>query len=248
MQLHFKPILWLVGGIVVMFGISLAMELHSSTKLLQRLADENLVLIEKSEWKNAENVFLTTQNAVKGSLERGEMEKFIRILETQRSVKGLLEFSLYSPDGAVTHSTDTAFLKNSISPDVRATLQSKPVRFERRTDQAFEIYEPLAVTPDCVRCHTGWKEGGTGGTLFCRFSTDSLTQTKQASTASLAKTKNSQILGGSVTTVIITVIFVVLAVLVVRYQIAAPLTAVLNHLTGASDQVRASSRQINTAS
>ena len=41
-------------------------------------------------------------------------------------------------------------------------------------------------------------------------------------------------------------IFVVLAVLVVRYQIAAPLTAVLNHLTGASDQVRASSRQINT--
>ena len=248
MQLHFKPILWLVGGIVVMFGISLAMELHSSTKLLQRLADENLVLIEKSEWKNAENVFLTTQNAVKGSLERGEMEKFIRILETQRSVKGLLEFSLYSPDGVVTHSTDSAFLKNSISPDVRATLQSKPVRFERRTDQAFEIYEPLAVTPDCVRCHTRWKEGGTGGTLFCRFSTDSLTQTKQASTASLAKTKNSQILGGSVTTVIITVIFVVLAVLVVRYQIAAPLTAVLNHLTGASDQVRASSRQINTAS
>jgi methyl-accepting chemotaxis protein len=248
MQLHFKPILWLVGAIVVMFALSLAIQLHSSTKLLQRLADENTVLIEKAEWKNAQNVFLTTENAVKGSLERGEMEKFIRILETQRSVKGLLEFSLFNPQGVVTHSTDSGFLKNSMAPDVRSVLQSKPGRLERRTDAAFEIYEPLIVNPDCVRCHTTWKQGGTGGTLLCRFSTESLTQTKLASAASLAKTKTSQIFTGSVTTVIIAAFFVVLAVLVVRYQIAAPLEAVLQHLTSASDHVRASSKQIKTSS
>jgi hypothetical protein len=74
MKLHFKPILWLVGGIVVMFALSLCIQLYRNTKLLQRLADENSALIEKSEWKNAENVFLTTANAVKGSLERGEMQ------------------------------------------------------------------------------------------------------------------------------------------------------------------------------
>jgi methyl-accepting chemotaxis protein len=248
MKLHFKPILWLVGGIVLMFALSLAIQLYRNTHLLQQLANENSDLIEKSEWKNAENVFLTTQNAVKSSLERGEMEKFIKILETQRSVKGLLEFSLFNPEGVVTHSSDAAFLKKSLAPDVRAILQSNPARFERRTNDAFEIYEPLAVTADCVRCHTTWKEGGTGGTLLCRFSTSSLTETKQTSAASLAKIQTSQFLSGSVTTLLIAGFFVVLAVLVVRCQIAAPLAAVLEHLTGASDQVRASSNQINSAS
>ena len=248
MKLHFKPILWLVGGIVVMFALSLGIQLYRNTGLLQRLADENTRLIEKSEWKNAENVFLATQNAVKGSLERGEMEKFIKILETQRSVKGLLEFSLFNPDGVVTHSSDSSFLKNALAPDVRSILQSNSGRYERLTNNAFEIYEPLAVTADCVRCHTTWKEGATGGTVLCRFSTSSLAETKQTSADSLARIKTSQLLSGSVTTLIIAGFFVVLAILVVRYQIAAPLAVVLKHLTGASDQVHASSEQISTAS
>jgi methyl-accepting chemotaxis protein len=248
MKLHFKPILWLVGGIVVMFALSLGIQLYRNTGLLQRLADENTRLIEKSEWKNAENVFLATQNAVKGSLERGEMEKFIKILETQRSVKGLLEFSLFNPDGVVTHSSDSSFLKNALAPDVRSILQSNSGRYERLTNNAFEIYEPITVTADCVRCHTTWKEGATGGTVLCRFSTSSLSETKQTSADSLARIKTSQLLSGSVTTLIIAGFFVVLAILVVRYQIAAPLAVVLKHLTGASDQVRASSEQISTAS
>ena len=128
------------------------------------------------------------------------------------------------------------------------SLQSKPERFERRTADAFEIYEPQVVTTDCLRCHTTWKAGDTGGTLLCRFSTESLTQTQQASAASMAKIKTSQITSGLVATIIIAGFFVVLAIVVVRYQIAAPLAVVLEHLTGASDQVRASSSQISSAS
>jgi hypothetical protein len=248
MKLEFKLILWFVGASVVTFAISLGIQLNGTTKRLQRLADDNTVLIEKGEWKNAENVFFTTRNAVKGSLERGEMEKFIKILESERSLKGLLEFSLFSPQGVVTHSSDAALLHNALAPEARSNLQSKPGRFERRTGAAFEIYEPLAVTADCVRCHTGWKEGGDGGTLLCRFSTESLTQTKEASADSLTKIKAAQVFSGWVTTVIIAAIFVVLVALVVRYQIATPLAGVLEHLTAASDQVRASSGQINSAS
>jgi hypothetical protein len=248
MKLHFKPILWLVGGIIVMFALSLTIQLYRNIVLLQRLADENTVLIEKSEWKNAENVFLTTENAVKGSLERGEMAKFLKILETQRGVKGLLEFSLFSPEGVVTHSSDSDFINRSLAPEIGSALQSKHARFQRLTTGAFEIYEPMTVTPDCVRCHTAWKEGDNGGTLLCRFSTDSLSQTKQSSAASLVKIKTSQIFSGSVTTIIIAAFFVVLAVLVVRYQIAAPLAVVLEHLTGASDRVRSSSSHIRGTS
>jgi methyl-accepting chemotaxis protein len=248
MKMHFKPILWLVGGIIAMFGLSLAIQLYRNAKILHQLADENTALIEQSEWKNAENVFLTTQNAVQGSLERGEMEKFIKILEAQRSVNGLLEFSLFNPEGAVTHSSNSRFLKKTLAPEVDSILKAKPERFKRLTADAFEIYEPLAVTADCIRCHTAWKVGASGGTLLCRFSTDSLTQTKQASAASLSQMNHSQIISGSVITLIIAAIFVVLAILVVSYQIATPLVAVMKHLTGASDQVRASSRQISTSS
>jgi hypothetical protein len=121
MNLHFKPILWLVGGIVVAFGLSLGVQLYRNTGLLQRLADENTALIEKSEWKNAENVFLTTENSVKDSLERGEMDKFISRLQAQRNVKGLLEFSLFNPQGTVTYSSDSRFLNKTL-PDGRKAI------------------------------------------------------------------------------------------------------------------------------
>ena len=248
MNLHFKPILWLVGGIVVAFALSLGIQLYRNTALQQRLADEDTVLIEKSEWKNAENVFLATQNAVKGSLERGEMAKFINVLQTQRNVKGLLEFSLFNPEGDVTYSSDPQFLKKSLPAEVGAILSAKPERYKRLTADAFEIYEPQIVVADCLRCHTTWKAGGTGGTLLCRLSTENLVQNQQTSAASMARMKRSQIISGLVITVIIVGFFVVLAVVVVQKQITAPLNVVLGHLTGASDQVRASSQQISSAS
>ena len=248
MNLHFKPILWLVGGIIVAFALSLVIQLYRNTQLLQRLAVENAALIEKSEWKNAENVFLTTQNSVQNSLERGEMDKFINILQSQRNVKGLLEFSLFNPNDVVTYSSDSTSLKKTLPPDVRTAMETKSGRFERLTTDAFEIYSPQAVTTDCLRCHTSWKLGGNGGTLLCRFSTDSLAQSKQASAASMVKIKSSQITSGLVATIVIAGFFVVLAIVVVRYQIAAPLSVVLDRLTGASNQVRASSSQISSAS
>jgi hypothetical protein len=248
MNLHFKPILWLVGGIVIMFTLSLTIQLYRNTILLQRLADENSALIEKSEWKNAENVFLTTQNAVKGSLERGEMQKFVNVLATQRSVKGMLEFSLFNPADVVSHSSDAAFVGKTLPPDVRGILQANPGRLERCTNGAFEIYEPQAITADCLRCHTTWKAGGSGGVLLCRFSTESLAQSQKTSAASLVHIRSSQITSGSVTTLIIAGLFIVMAIVVVRKQITHPLSVVLNHLTTCSNQVRASSREITSAS
>ena len=223
MNLQFKPILWLVSGIVVMFALSLTIQLYRNNILVQRLADENNLLIEKSEWKNAENVFLTTENAVKGSLERGEMQKFIKVLASQRSVKGMLEFSLFNPEGVVTHSSDSANVSKSLAPEVRTALTANAGRFERCTNGAFEIYDPLAISADCLRCHTTWQAGHSGGVLMCRFSTDSLAEARRTSAASLAGIKTSQITNGSLTTFIIAGIFVVLAVYVVRKQIMGPL-------------------------
>ena len=60
--------------------------------------------------------------------------------------------------------------------------------------------------------------------------------------------KHSQLVHGIITTLVIALVFGTLAVFVVRYQIAAPLMRVLEHLTGASDEVRATSEQLTRAS
>jgi methyl-accepting chemotaxis protein len=248
MKLHFKPILWLVGGIVVMFAASLVLELYRNTAALRELSAANLALLEEREQKNAENVFLTTENAVKGSLERGEMEKFIRLLKAQKGVTGLLEFSLFNSGGVVTHSSDPSFLNKSLPADLRNRLLVDIQKVSRRTNDAFEIYQPQRVQADCLRCHTSWKEGQSGGVLFCRFSTESMTRAQQQWAGSLAAMKRSQIVSGAITALVIAAIFGTLAVLVVRQQIAAPLVRVLEHLTGASERLRVTSDQLTTAS
>jgi methyl-accepting chemotaxis protein len=248
MKLQFKPILWMVGGIIFMFAASLGLDVYRNAVNLRKLSGENLASLEEREWKSAENVFLTVENAVKGSLERGEMEKFVRLLKAQREVKGLLEFSLFDREGKVTHSSDTSFLNRKLPVDLQNRLITSLEPVKRRTSDAFEIYQPQRVQADCLRCHTSWKEGEAGGVLFCRFSTDSLTQAQQQWAMSMHGMKRTQVLHGGITTLVIALIFSTLAALVVRYQIAAPLIRVMEHLIGASDQVRATSNQLSRAS
>jgi methyl-accepting chemotaxis protein len=244
MKMHFKPILWLVGGIIVMFAASLTLELYRNTAALRKLSAENLTLLEEREQKNAENVFLTTENAVAGSLERGEMEKFIRLLKAQKSVRGLMEFSLFSSQGVVTHSSDPVFLNKTLPAELRTQLLTGLEKVTRRTNDCFELYHPQRVQADCLRCHLKWREGDAGGVLFCRFSTESLTQAQQQWAKSLTGMKRSQIVNGVATALVIAAIFGTLAVFVVRYQIAAPLVRVLERLTETSDQLRATSNQL----
>ena len=86
------------------------------------------------------NIFLAVERAVAESLERGEMEKFTRILEAQREVKGLLEFSLYDRDGVVSHSSDPSFLKNRLSEEIKSRLTSNPEMIVRQTEDVMEFF------------------------------------------------------------------------------------------------------------
>jgi methyl-accepting chemotaxis protein len=248
MKVQFKPILWLVGGIVVMFSASLGIQLFLDSRMLQNLCADNLALLEQREWKNAENVCLTTQNAVKGSLERGEMEKFMRLLQAEREVKGLIEFSLFNRDGVVTHSSDAACLSHKLPAELHDRLLADLQDVSRRTNGAFEMYQPQKVQADCVRCHTSWKQGEPGGVLLCRFSTDSLTQAQQQASASLTRMKRTQLIQGCITTFVIALFFGTMAVIVVSKQIAAPIIRVIERLTGVSDEIRSTSDTLAGAS
>jgi len=248
MKTHLKPILWLVGGIAVMFLISLALELYRNDAMLRKFSAENLALLEQREQQSAENIFTTAENSVKDSLERGEMDKFVSLLAGQKAIKGLQEFSLFDQQGVVTYSSDQGFVNKRLPLELRGRLQTEFQQITRRTNDSFEIYHSQKVQADCLRCHLDWKEGDSSGVLLGRFSTESLKQSQQQWGQSMAGMKHSQIASGLWTTLVIVLIFGTLAAFVMHFQIIAPLVRVLKNLTGVSDQVRATSGQMSSGS
>ena len=248
MKTHLKPILWLVGGIAVMYMVSLSIELYRNSGMLQKLSDDNLAALEQREKQNAENIYVTAENAVKGSLERGEMDKFVVLLGGQKVVQGLQEFSLFDSKGVLTHSSDPAFVGRRLPAELSARLQKDFQQVSLRTNDSFEIYHSQVVQADCLRCHVGWKAGDSAGVLFGRFSTASLAQAQQQWTKSMAGMKRSQIANGLLTALVIIVIFGTMAAFVVHHQMIAPLVRVLDNLTRVSDQVRTTSDQLSDGS
>jgi methyl-accepting chemotaxis protein len=248
MKLHLKPILCLVGGIVVMFGISLGLELYRNNHMLQQFSERNLAQLEDREWTSARNLFNTAEQAVQGSLERGEMEKFRRLLKSEQGLSGVQEFSLYSRDGVVTHSSDAAFLNQQLPAELRQTLLSELKPVQRRSSNSFEIYQPQLVRADCIRCHTSWKEGESGGVLLCRFSTESLAQAQQQWRGSIGAMEHRQLMSGALSALIIALVFSSLALFVVQSQVAAPLVRAVQRITGTSEQIRVTSEQLTGTS
>ncbi len=234
MKLHFKPVFYLLGGLLALLVASVLYQQFRNATAWRKLAADNVATLEAGEWKAAENVFLSVQHAVSGSLERGEMEKFLKLLEAQRNIKGLLEFSLYDQQGVVTHSSDPRFVKQALPAELRPGLLSHSAALKRMTNGAFEIYQPQVVNAYCVRCHTTWREGSIGGVTCFRFSTKSLADSQAHAAAALKTLSTRQLLDGLGAALVVMIAFMVLAFLIVRYQIAAPLLRIIERLTETS--------------
>ena len=105
MKLHTKLVLSLLSGLIIFVVITQFLQHYRIIGLISELSQASTDLMRQREEQSARNIHTSADRAIAGSLERGEMEKFSRLLEEQRDVKGLLEFSLFSPKGKVTHSS-----------------------------------------------------------------------------------------------------------------------------------------------
>jgi methyl-accepting chemotaxis protein len=248
MNTHLKPILWLVGGIAVMFLASLALELARNARMLHKFSDDNIALLQAREQQEAGNVFNAAENNVINSIERGEMEKFLARLQSLQRLKGLQEFSLFDQKGVNVYSSDPHFLGKKLPPELQSRLQTEFEPVLRCTNGSFEIYHSQRIGTDCLRCHLDWKEGQSSGVLLGRFSTESLEKSQQEWAASISGMKRSQIFSGLLTTLVIVLVFGTLAGFVMHYQIIAPLLRVARNLAGVSDQARNTSEQLSAGS
>jgi hypothetical protein len=252
MKLHTRLVLLLLLGALGIVSLAQWNDYRRSRAVVQQLATDNLKLLEEREWQNAQNVNRTVQQGVAGSLERGEMDKFRRILSAQTNVQGLVEFSLYDRSGTVTHSSCAEYLRHTLPNEMRDPLLVQAHKVERLQPEAFEIYEPQIVTPDCRRCHLDWKEGGIGGVLAFRFSTTVMNNSKVSWEATQTRLRREAMRAGIVATVGTVGVFALIAFMAVRFLIGGVLGravgAAAERVGGGAGQVKAAASQLSSAS
>jgi len=223
MRLHTKLTLSSLVGLLVVVTLAQILQYRSSIDQVAALSKSDIALMREREEEHARNIFHAVERAVAGSLERGEMEKFTKLLNAQKQVEGLLEFSLFDRMGIVAYSSDEEFLGKKLPENLEDQLSSSFDTYLAHSDGVIEVYQPQRVTHDCVRCHAGWKEGEVGGVTYFRFSTEALRNAEaqaQNSISNLVKTTFQN----SLTTVIGIVLVLLTAMyFIVRKFVGRPL-------------------------
>lgn len=118
------------------------------------------------------------QEGVKGSLERGQMKNFKKLLASQLQVKGVLDVSLYSKEGKINlSSSDLSAVPAVLPTDILSGFSSflKPLRVI--SGDTVKIYTPQIISGDCLRCHPSWTVGEQGGVVSLTYDLTDLHKT-----------------------------------------------------------------------
>ncbi len=218
MKLHTKLILWLLSALTVVVCGAQFVQYLDTTKRLRNQAQASIEMLEHRERENAENVHRSIEQSIAGSLQRGEMTKFTKLLEQQKQVKGLLEFSLFDQNGKVSHSSDSDNIARELPETIKQDLLTDPNGRMLVSDETLEIYTPQVNTGDCIRCHTSWREGDISGVTYFKFSTADLAQAKIQAQHNIRSARSYAFRSGLVTVLgIVTVLAVTMYVIVKKF-------------------------------
>jgi len=110
------------------------------------------------------------QDGVKGSLERGQMKNFKKLLSSQKNIKGVLDVSLYDLNGKINlSSSKIASVPANLPPEIFTKLNSVHEPLQIIEEDSVLIYTPQIVVADCIRCHPTWSIGKQGGIMSLTY-------------------------------------------------------------------------------
>ena len=230
MKIHQKLVLALVVVLIFVIGVGQLVQLKNIRDQMQNFSEENINILKQQEKYFAENIHKSVERAVAGSLERGEMLKFTKILEAQKEIDGLLEFSLYNRSGIVTHSTDGTFIGNEMTEAEKQSITENHGLSVLWEDDAIHVLKPQTVSGDCIRCHTAWKAGETGGVTSLRFSKNALNIAEEQAAKTIIRISNSTIFTSIVSVSVIVLVLVFSIFILVKRLVSSPLNNSLDML------------------
>ncbi len=248
MRLQTKLLLTLLTGICLVSISSQLVQQRRNSALMTRLESQNLAQEETNQWGWVRNLHQAVSVALLDAMAQGDMDKFSKLLSSQKQVRGLQEITLYNADGVATYSTVANRLRQSLSPDLKPRLLGTSAAYERRSEESFDVFTPLPAETSCRECHNEFKAGQVGGVMAMHFSTATLKEA-QAQWGHFVDSLDRSTLATSLVTLVVMIVMLTVLILVSAHlQIARPLGAVVDSLRTGSHQVRAASIAIGDGS
>jgi len=248
MKLQTKLSLVLLSGLLVVYLGGGLVQHYFGMRALGRFAGESQAGETARQWQWVERIQQATLAPLIDAMTSGDMDKFEKILARQRSMSGLQELTLYNFKGTAAYSSDPARLKQALPLELKEPLYATGQLQKRRTEESFEIYQPVPADQICVSCHTELKPGQICGVMGMRFSAETLKTAEQSWTTFDRDFEKSNAETAGITMVAMVVILGLLVSLVVHYQMAKPLKRVAAALWDEADQVSAGSSQVSASS
>lgn len=119
----------------------------------------------------------TLEVGAKGSLERGQMKNFKKLLADQNETKGVVDISLYDLSGRLNlSSSESDRPVEQLEGSLVARLADKGQAVQEIHNDILLIYSPQMVKADCIRCHPTWHEGRLGGVITLAYDLNELNQ------------------------------------------------------------------------
>jgi len=248
MKLQVKLLLGLLGGLLAVYLLSFLFQQNRSLSAINSFAGTSRSGEEARQWQWVEGMQLAIHAPLLDTMAEGEMDRFDKILAAHRKLPGLQEFSLYNVDGRVVASTDQARKRKELPTELRPALLLSGKTVKRRTETAFEIYEPLRAEKRCLQCHVNQKEGQVNGVMALRFSSEALKAAEQTWTGFAGDFRKSNLVTAAITAMVLALVAAVLVSVAVRYLVAVPLRRLSAMLSEHANEMTLTAGSVGAAS
>ena len=163
--------------LLVAFGASGLVATQRTIGVLDNLSEHFKEALAQSGYQQALNVFTSLETGAQGSLERGEMLVFAKLIKDLSSIEGVVEIGLTNPEGTIAFSNIQDRLKSNLETEIftGATQGGKKV-FSQEAKQNLMLARAHYMDADCIRCHTKAQVGDLAGVLFVKYDTHNLYQ------------------------------------------------------------------------
>ena len=248
MKLQTKLLLGLLVGLLAVYLGSFLFQQYRSLRAIDQFSAKSRSGEEVRQWQWVERLQFAIHAPLLDTMADGEMDKFEKILATQRNVPGLQEFSLYNGDGLVANSTDAARKRKELPAELKQPVLVAGKIVKRRTATSFEIYEPLKAEKRCIECHVNQKEGQVNGVMALRFSSDALKAAEQTWVGFASDFRKANLVTAAATVVALTLVAGLLIVAVIRYLVAVPLRRISGMLSQHAEEVALTAGSVGAGS
>ncbi|MBU0673604.1 MAG: chemotaxis protein [Proteobacteria bacterium] len=221
----------------VMFSVSavLFIVLVGSSVFLTGYFKSNM---EKTYIDSVQSLFSSFQEGVKGSLERGQMKNFQKLLLQQKEIKNVMEVSLYDRNGKINlSSSDLTTIQTDLPDEIRKKLDNSEDQILSKLNSHLQILAPQKVVSDCIRCHPNWQIGSLGGCLSMIYDLTELDET-------ITKLEMYMLLGS----LIVLLITCTMIFLVMQRIVSAPINHLIKDLSQSADTVSANAQKASASS